>query len=33
LLAVIIIIVAIVLIGEILVTPEEAFIIEKYEDY
>lgn len=32
LLAVIIIIVAIVLIGEILVTPEEAFIIEKYED-
>ena len=33
LLAVIIIIVAIVLIREILVTPEEAFIIEKYEDY
>jgi len=33
LLAVIIIIVAIVLIGEILVTPEEAFIIEKYEEY
>ena len=33
LLAVIIIIVATVLIGEILVTPEEAFIIEKYEDY
>ena len=32
LLAVIIIIVALVLIGEILVTPEEAFILEKYEN-
>ena len=32
LLAVIIIIVALVLIGEILITPEEAFILEKYEN-